>query len=106
VTNCHPLPSPESNARARCGVTSVPPLATAAIIVPSARGVTETAPWPIATEIVSPAYHFSCIRWRFHSVDGTRPCASFGRAMALNTPIPSAVAHLVILATPTMFATV
>src|SRR5205809_3452319 len=31
-----------------------------------------------STEIVSPAYHFSCSFSRFHSVDGTSPCTSFG----------------------------
>ena len=58
------------------------------------------------TEIVSPAYHFSCIFSRFHSVDGTSPCTSFGRSMPLLTPRPSSVAHLLILSTPTMLATV
>ena len=39
---------------------------------------------------------------RFHSVDGTSPCTSFGRSMPLFTPRPSTVAHLLILSTPTM----
>src|SRR2546422_11571554 len=69
-------------------------------------GVTDTAPCPIATEIVSPAYHFSCFFSRFHSVDGTRPCTSFGRSIPLLTPRPSAVAHLLILSIPTMLPTV
>ena len=69
-------------------------------------GVTETAPWPIATEIVSPWYHFSCLIRRFHSVDGTSPVTSFGRSMPLRTPMPSSVAHLLILSTPTMLPTV
>ena len=67
-TGCQPLPS--SNALTSRGTTRVPPLATVAIITASAIGVTSTMPWPIATEIVSPAYHFSLKRLRFHSCDG------------------------------------
>ena len=52
-------PWPSSMALSTCGVTRVPPLATVEIITASDAGVTVTCPWPIDTEIVSPAYHFS-----------------------------------------------
>ena len=73
-------------------MTSVPPLATVAIIVASAMGVTDTAPWPIATEIVSPGYH-GCFWVRcFHSVDGTRLSISLGRSMPVLPVRPSLAA--------------
>jgi len=62
----------------RCGWTSSPPVATAAIIRTSCIGVTVTEPWPIATEIVSPAYHlWWYTRWT-HSSEGIRPASSLG----------------------------
>ncbi len=69
-------------------------------------GVTDTWPWPIDTEMVSPAYHFSPVRCFFHSVDGTRPATSFGRSIPLSTPRPSSVAHLWMRSTPSMLPTV
>ena len=48
--------SPSSTALTTCGVTRVPPLATVEIITASDAGVTDTCPWPIDTEIVSPGY--------------------------------------------------
>ena len=87
-------------------MTRVPPLASVAIITAIEIGVTDTCPWPIDTEIVSPAYHFSPVRCCFHSVDGMMPCASFGRSMPLFSPSPSAVAHLWIVSTPSMLPTV
>ena len=75
-------------------MTRVPPLASVAIIDRHRDRRHRDLPWPIDTEIVSPAYHFSPVRRRFHSVDGTRPCTSFGRSMPLFTPRPSSVAHL------------
>jgi hypothetical protein len=69
-------------------------------------GVTETCPCPIATEMVSPAYHFSLLRFRFHSVEGMMPSISLGRSMPDFTPSPSRVAHLWILSTPSMLPSV
>src|SRR6185503_21283542 len=66
-------PSPSSTAFSTCGVNRVPPFPTTIIITASEIGVTLTAPWPIDTEIVSPAYHFSFISRCFHSVEGTSP---------------------------------
>ena len=43
--------------------------------------MTATAPWPMPTEIVSPAYHFSCCVFIFHAVEGMVPAASSGRSM-------------------------
>ena len=89
-----------------CGVTRVPPLATVEIITASDAGVTDTWPWPIDTEIVSPAYHFSPVRFRFHSVDGTMLSCSFGRSMPVLPASPSFSAHLWILSTPSMLPSV
>ncbi len=76
-------PRPSSMARTRCGVCRVPPLATVIIITASDTGVTDTCPWPIETEIVSPAYHFSPVRRFFHAVDGMIPWISCGRSIPL-----------------------
>ena len=58
-----------------------PPIASPPIARASCSGVTVSAPWPIETEIVSPANHF-CRKLRsFHSGEGTVPAASFGRSM-------------------------
>jgi hypothetical protein len=81
-------------------------LASVAIITAIEIGVTDTWPWPIDTEIVSPAYHFSPVRRRFHSWDGMMPPSSFGRSMPLFTPMPSSVAHLCMRSMPTMLPTV
>ena len=89
-----------------CGTNRVPPLATVAIITASDSGVTETCPCPMATEIVSPAYHFSPVRAFFHAVDGMMPCTSFGRSMPVRTPSPRRVAHLCIRSTPSMLPSV
>src|SRR3954465_12901741 len=99
-------PGPSSTALSRWGVTRVPPLASVAMYTAIETGVNETAPCPIPTEIVSPAYHFSCRTSCFHLVEGTRPVTSFGRSIPLLTPRPSNVAHLLILSTPSMLATV
>ena len=105
-TGVHPLPS--STALSRCGVTRVPPLASVAMYTAIDTGVTDTWPWPMDTEIVSPAYHFSwfLVVALFHSGDGTSPCNSFGRSIPVFSPRPSKVAHLWILSIPTMFPTV
>ena len=87
-------------------MTRVPPLAIVEIMTAIEIGVTETWPWPIETEIVSPAYHFSPVRCRFHSVDGTMPATSLGRSIPLFTPSPSRVAHLLMRSIPTMLPTV
>ena len=44
----------------RCGWYQMPPIAMPPMARASCSGVTVSAPWPIATEMVSPAYHF----WR------------------------------------------
>ena len=100
-TGFQPLPS-SSTALSRCGVTRVPPLASVAAYTAIDTGVTDTDPWPIDTEIVSPAYHFSLKVSCFQPGDGTSPLTSFGRSMPLFTPSPSSVAHLLILSIPVM----
>jgi hypothetical protein len=60
-----------------------------AIIVASPIGVTDTAPWPMATEIVSPAYHFSLNVLCFHSVEGTRLGSSLGRSIPVFPTSPN-----------------
>ena len=55
---CQGALGPSAVARTSRGATRRP-LATEAIITAIDIGVTDTWPWPIATEIVSPAYHFS-----------------------------------------------
>ena len=57
-TAFQPSPLPSSIALTRCGVTRVPPLAIVAMYTAIDTGVTETAPCPMPTEIVSPAHHF------------------------------------------------
>ena len=66
----------------------------------SVHGVTVTAPCPIATEIVSPAYHFSLNVFCFHSVDGTRLSTSPGRSMPVFPTRPNIRAYLLIRSTP------
>ena len=87
-------PSPSSTALSRCGVTRVPPLATAAIMTASDIGVTDTAPCPMATEMVSPGYHCWSNRSRFQAVEGISPRTSCGRSTPETSPSPRAVAHL------------
>jgi hypothetical protein len=53
------------------GTRREPPFATVAIITAIDIGVTDSCPCPIATEIVSPGYHRSLLRFLFHSVEGT-----------------------------------
>src|SRR5688572_8728206 len=88
----HPLPS--STALTTRGVTRLPLFATVAIITASDAGVTDTCPWPIATEMVSPGYHGSPVVFFFHSVLGTRLGCSFGRSMPVLPVKPSFSAHL------------
>ena len=102
---CQPPPLPSSMARTRCGWWRVPPLATVIAITASEIGVTETWPWPIETEIVSPAYHFSLYFCRFHAVDGMMPWISLGRSMPDISPRPSAEAHLCMRSTPSRLPT-
>jgi hypothetical protein len=103
-TGFQPLPS--STALITCGVTRVPPLATVEIITASDAGVTATCPWPIDTEMVSPAYHFSPVRRRFHSVEGTMLSCSLGRSMPVFPTMPCFSDHLWILSTPSMLPSV
>ena len=91
-TDCQPLPSFQASSSR--GVTRLPPFATVAIITASDSGVTDTCPWPIATEIVSPGYHRSPVAAFFQARDGIRPCTSYGRSIPLSSPSPSAVDHL------------
>ena len=59
-----------SSGKTRCGRRSTPPDAMPLRARASCNGVTSTAPCPMPTEIISPAYHFSCCVFSFHSVDG------------------------------------
>ena len=54
-------------------------------------GETVTAPCPIATEIVSPAYHFCRDMRIFHLVEGMVPCVSLGRSIPVLRPIAGKV---------------
>ena len=45
----------------------------------SCSGDTIVAPCPMATEIVSPAYHFCLCVLIFQADDGTNPAASLGK---------------------------
>ena len=56
-------------------------------------GVAVTAPWPIPTEITSPAYHFSWKVFIFHSVEGMVPATSPGRSMPVFDPSQSVCAQ-------------
>jgi hypothetical protein len=63
------------------GTTMRPSIEMAEIARISCTGVVATAPCPIPTEMVSPAYHF-CLKLRiFHSSEGMTPLASSGRSM-------------------------
>jgi hypothetical protein len=75
-------------------VTRVPPLATVEIITASDAGVTAFWPWPIETEMVSPEYQRSPVRFIFHSVLGTMLSCSFGRSIPVLPTSPSFSAHL------------
>jgi len=69
-------------------------------------GVVATAPCPMPTEMVSPAYHF-CLKFLiFHSSDGITPVTSCGRSTPVRWPRPSAVAHCAILPMPSRSASV
>jgi len=46
--------------RSMWGLCQMPPMAMPPIIRANCRGETVSAPWPMATEMVSPGYHF----WR------------------------------------------
>ena len=67
--------------------------ATDEIMTASDAGVTDTWPWPIATEIVSPGYQRSPVVLCFHSELGTRLSCSFGRSMPVGPTIPSFSAY-------------
>ena len=83
----HPAGAPRT---ARCGVSRWPPLATAAIITAICSGVASSGPWPIATEIVSPGYHWRLrTRW-LQAPSGTSPAFSPGRSMPVRAPKPKA----------------
>jgi len=64
-----------------CGCLKTPPEAMPPIILASCKGVVVTAPWPVETEMVSPAYH---LRWKTrstHSSEGMSPVSSEGRSI-------------------------
>lgn len=63
-------------------------------------GVSQTAPWPIATETVSPSYHFSPKVFFFHAVDGTSPPFSPGRSIPVGLVTPMRLAISWMLSTP------
>src|SRR6266581_2184140 len=89
-----------------CGRRSTPPLAIAPIARASWMGVTATAPCPIPTEIVSPAYHF-CLKLRiFHCSEGMTPLTSCGRSTPVFCPNPNIVAYLAMRSIPNFSASV
>ena len=69
-------------------------------------GVAVTAPWPMPTEITSPAYHFSCWVLSFHTVEGMVPETSSGRSMPVFCEKPSEVAYLAMVSMPSLLASV
>jgi len=72
----------------------------------SCTGVTATAPWPMPTEIVSPANHF-CLKLRsFHYSDGITPDASCGRSIPVFCPSPNELAYFAMRSIPSLFAKV
>ena len=72
----------------RCGVTSLPPLATAAATRRSCTGVTLMA-CPMATDTVSAGNQRAfCVRI-FHSGSWNRPGISCGRSMPVGCARPS-----------------
>ena len=72
-----------------CGTTMRPSMEMAPIARTNCTGVVATAPCPMPTEIVSPAYHF-CLKFLiFHSSDGITPVTSLGRSMPVFWPRPS-----------------
>src|SRR2546421_2416149 len=89
-----------------CGRRSTPPLAIAPIARASWMGVTATAPCPIPTEIVSPAYHF-CLKLRiFHCSEGITPLTSCGRSTPVFCPNPNIVAYFAMRSIPNFSASV
>ncbi len=70
-----------SSGKTTCGRMRAPPEAMPPSARASCKGVTVTAPWPMPTEITSPAYHFSCWVFSFHAVEGMVPETSSGRSM-------------------------
>src|SRR6266851_3104097 len=72
----------------------------------SCTAVIATAPWPMPTEIVSPANHF-CLKLRiFHSSEGITPLTSLGKSMPVFWPKPKAVAYLAMRSMPSFSASV
>src|SRR5260221_517734 len=64
-----------------CGCLKSPPEAMPPIKRASCRGVVVIAPWPMPTEMVSPAYH---LRWNTrstHCSEGIKPVSSEGRSI-------------------------
>ena len=89
-----------------CGRRTTPPLAIAPIARASWMGVTATAPCPIPTEMVSPAYHF-CLKLRiFHCSEGMTPLTSCGRSTPVFWPRPNMVAYLAMRSIPNLSARV
>ena len=99
-------PVPVSTAFRILGATRVPPLATVAIMTAMASGVTQSCPWPIATEMVSPGYHRSPVVASFQADDGTRLSLSCGRSMPVFPVRPRRSAHLWIWSIESMFPSV
>ena len=87
-------PFPSSTAFRRCGTWRMPPLPTVDIMTAIDTGVSDSCPCPIATEIVSPGYQRSPVRFSFHSVFGTRLSCSLGRSIPVLPASPSFSAHL------------
>ena len=83
-----------------------PPIEIAAMARISCTGVVATAPWPMPTEMVSPANHF-CLKLRiFHSSEGITPLTSWGRSIPVFCPNPRAVAYLAMRLMPSFSARV
>ena len=83
-----------------------PPIEIAEMARSNCTGVIATAPWPIPTEMVSPANHF-CLKFRiFHSSDGITPLTSLGRSIPVFCPKPKAVAYLAMRSMPNFSASV
>jgi hypothetical protein len=62
------------------------------------------APWPMPTEMASPAYHFSWKFFIFHAVEGMVPVASSGRSTPVFWPRPTSVAYLAMVSMPSFSA--
>src|SRR5579864_9043875 len=91
---------------ARCGVTRVPPFATAASRRATWIGVASTYPCPTAVFRVSPANHICFHTRRFQSGSGTTPALSWTRSIPVAWPSAYIRAYWARCSGPTGRATV